>query len=258
MRLQGITDEALTRIASTLPKKQAQSAETPQVYVGTYAKYNSGNLDGAWLDLEDYADLEDFYEAAGELHKDEADPEFMFQDWSGIPDGMIGESWISPSIFDYIEAAKYWDEDDREAFKTFMEYEWTEGEEKLSEALQAFEEAYVGQFDSVGDYAAQYIDDIGGVNELSPEIREFHFDREGFERDLGFEGWYEENGMVYDPSGEEYGEGTIEEVVDGWLDEGIIGEETFSRYFDYDSFGRDLDLGGDISFVNGFVFRPYY
>ena len=31
--------------------------------VGTYAKYNNGSLSGAWLDLSDYSDKEEFYEA---------------------------------------------------------------------------------------------------------------------------------------------------------------------------------------------------
>ena len=65
------------------------------VYVGTYGKYNNGSLFGAWLDLSDYADKEEFYEACRELHKDEEDAEFMFQDWENVPEGLIGESWIS-------------------------------------------------------------------------------------------------------------------------------------------------------------------
>ena len=31
-----------------------------RVYVGTYRAYANGNLFGKWLDLEDYADHEDF------------------------------------------------------------------------------------------------------------------------------------------------------------------------------------------------------
>ena len=31
-----------------------------RVYVGTYAKYNGGSLEGKWLDLEDYADKDEF------------------------------------------------------------------------------------------------------------------------------------------------------------------------------------------------------
>ena len=59
------------------------------VYVGTYGKYNNGSLFGAWLDLSDYADKEEFYEACRELHKDEEDAEFMFQDYENIPENLI-------------------------------------------------------------------------------------------------------------------------------------------------------------------------
>ena len=58
----------------------------------TYGKYNNGSLSGAWLDLSDYSDKEEFYEACRELHKDEEDAEYMFQDWENVPEGLIGES----------------------------------------------------------------------------------------------------------------------------------------------------------------------
>lgn len=70
-----------------------------RVYVGTYAKYNSGSLNGKWLTLSDYKDRSEFYAACRELHKDEADPEFMFQDWEGVPSWMIGESHIDAEVW---------------------------------------------------------------------------------------------------------------------------------------------------------------
>ena len=74
-----------------------------QVYVGTYAKYNNGNLYGAWLDLEDYVDHEEFIAACKELHKDEHDPELMFQDYEGFPDEYYNESSINPEVWDWLE-----------------------------------------------------------------------------------------------------------------------------------------------------------
>lgn len=76
---------------------------TPKIYVGTYAKYNNGSIEGAWLDLSDFSSKEDFYEACADLHKDEADPEFMFQDWENIPSDFIGESWLSDEFFEIAE-----------------------------------------------------------------------------------------------------------------------------------------------------------
>ena len=62
---------------------------TPRIYVGTYAKYNNGSIQGEWLDLDDYTDKSDFIQACLELHDDEEDPELMFQDWENIPVALI-------------------------------------------------------------------------------------------------------------------------------------------------------------------------
>ena len=88
---------------------EAATLSEARVYVGTYGKYNNGSLFGAWLDLSDYSDKEDFYEACRELHKDEEDAEYMFQDWENVPENLIGESWISENFFtlrDAVEARK--------------------------------------------------------------------------------------------------------------------------------------------------------
>ena len=58
---------------------EAKVLSEAKVYVGTYAKYNNGSLSGAWLDLSDYSDKEEFYEACRELHKDEEDAEYIPQ-----------------------------------------------------------------------------------------------------------------------------------------------------------------------------------
>ena len=75
-----------------------------RVYVGTYGKYNNGSIAGEWVELSKFDSKKEFYEYCAKLHKDEEDPEYMFQDWEGIPGGyhsdLIGESWISEDIFE--------------------------------------------------------------------------------------------------------------------------------------------------------------
>ena len=78
---------------------EATTLSAARVYVGTYGKYNAGSLFGEWLDLSDYSDKEEFYDACRELHKDEEDAEFMFQDWENVPENLIGESWLSENFF---------------------------------------------------------------------------------------------------------------------------------------------------------------
>ena len=68
-----------------------------KLYVGTYAKYNAGSIAGAWLDLDKFKDAEEFEATCRRLHKDERDPEFMFQDVETDPgcdwqEGLYSES----------------------------------------------------------------------------------------------------------------------------------------------------------------------
>jgi len=74
----------------------------PRIYVGTYAKYNDGSIAGKWLDLNDYEDINAFYKACKKLHKDESDPELMFQDWEYIPSSMIWESGLNEEFYDFL------------------------------------------------------------------------------------------------------------------------------------------------------------
>jgi Antirestriction protein (ArdA) len=46
-----------------------------KIYVGTYGKYNAGNLFGKWLDLTQYSDKKVFVKACKKLHKGKHDPE---------------------------------------------------------------------------------------------------------------------------------------------------------------------------------------
>lgn len=95
---------------------EAKVLSEATVYVGTYAKYNNGSLSGAWLDLSDYSDKEEFYEACRELHKDEEDAEYMFQDWENVPEGLIDESWISENFFALRDAVEDLSDTEQEAF----------------------------------------------------------------------------------------------------------------------------------------------
>ena len=70
-----------------------------KLYVGTYKKYNEGSLAGAWLDLDKFKDAAEFEAACKRIHKDERDPELMFQDVETDPgcdwqEGLYSESSI--------------------------------------------------------------------------------------------------------------------------------------------------------------------
>ena len=144
-----------------------------RVYVGTYAKYNNGSTQGAWLDLSDYNDRDAFYEACAELHSDEDDPEFMFQDWEDIPCGMVGESSISPECWELLEA---YDEFDQGAVNAYCALfgEWNKDK---------FQDAYHGEYNSWEEMAEAWLEDTGELNEIPERLRNY-FDYQAYARDM--------------------------------------------------------------------------
>lgn len=129
-----------------------------RIYVGTYAKYNSGSIAGDWLDLDNYSDKGDFYEACAELHDDEEDPEFMFQDWENIPDGMVSESHIDGEAFDLAAM----DNDDLEMFKAYR------SDVDQSGTFEQARDAYRGKYDSEKDFAEEYSIECGDIPDDHP------------------------------------------------------------------------------------------
>ena len=159
---------------------------TMRIYVGTYAKYNDGNLFGKWLDLEDYADRDDFYEACAELHADEKDPEFMFQDWEGILSNMISESHVSPECWSLLDAYEKYDEDAVNAYCDCFG-EWNERD---------FNECYRGKYDSWEHMAEELLEETGELN-LIPENLRYYFDYEKYANDLRISGDFTEQDGYY-------------------------------------------------------------
>jgi|SRR5262245_28318621 len=153
------------------------TSTTPRIYVGTYAKYNSGSIAGKWLDLENYGDKESFLEACKELHKDESDPEFMFQDFEGFPRALYSESYVADSLWDWLDL----DDDDRELLAVYQDH--VREDATIDEAREAF----MGKADSEADFAAQWLEDTGGLQGV-PEHLQNYIDFEAYARDMRHDG----------------------------------------------------------------------
>lgn len=130
-----------------------------RVYVGTYAKYSSGSLKGAWIDLDGH-DADSFAEACAELHADESDPELMFQDFEGFPEHFYGESHLDEGLWAWLEL----DEDDRKLLAMYAEAFGPGYEADIDTARNAF----AGTADSTADFAEQTATDLGEIPENLP------------------------------------------------------------------------------------------
>ena len=126
-----------------------------QIYVGTYAKYNNGSISGKWLNLSDYSSSDEFYKACKELHSDESDSEFMFQDYEGIPKKFICESALDAKYWEWLEIveASHYDEE------VFI------AADALDIEADMVEELYQGAHSTDENFAQEFADGIGAIDD---------------------------------------------------------------------------------------------
>ena len=127
----------------------------PRIYVGTYEKYNNGSIAGKWLDLNDYEDINAFYKACKKLHKDEGDPELMFQDWEYIPASMIWESGLNEEFYDFLEVVN----------ASNLSYEIYLAAIDDGFDFNDLEDNYMGEFDNDEDFTIEMLGE--------PEVEHF-------------------------------------------------------------------------------------
>lgn len=125
----------------------------------------------------------------------------------------------------------------------------------FAEALEKVEDVSVFE-GTAKDYAYQLIDDIGAEG-----VRGDYFNYEAFGRDVDLEGTMRPDPDEFDEGEDdpdfieadenydrmtkrELGEYVVHDVYGG-VEE--LDQQTLSNYFDYDSFARDLVLGGDVA-----------
>lgn len=142
-----------------------------QIYVGTYAKYNNGSIAGAWIDLEGH-DEDSFKLACLELHKDEQDPELMFQDSEGIPNAFYSEGSIDSRVWEWL----YLDTQQREVVENFLECFG----DCAGDIFATAQDSYLGSYDSDYDFAYEFVESC--YNLVEPLASYFDYDK--YARDL--------------------------------------------------------------------------
>lgn len=166
----------------------------PAVYVGTYAKYAAGSINGEWLDLTTFDDVDEFYNVARALHADEKEPEFMFQDFQGFPRELYEEAAGPDDVENWL-AYFALDNYDRELLDAWLEVKAT-GAESVDEMLEAAQDAFFCHVSDCSWYAvAEYCVEEGLVE--IPENMRYYFDYEAYGRDLSMEMTMSKDGHVF-------------------------------------------------------------
>ena len=162
----------------------------PLVYCGTFHKYNEGSIFGAWLCLTDFADYGEFIEVCKQIHADEEDPELMFQDFQGIPDGWLKGESLNEELFDLISAYAYMDCDEQEAFEAFVR---ATGRKSIGD----FHERYVGAFEDEEDFGRTILSECYSDVQSNLGTLECYFDYKAYGKDLLRFDYVYEDGYVF-------------------------------------------------------------
>lgn len=150
----------------------------PSIYAGTYGHYNNGSLKGKWFNLEDYRDAEDFLAAVQEFHGP-GEHEFMYQDFQDFPRAFYSESHIDPVIWEWLAL----DERDREVVWAYLD----DIDSDYSCGLQAILDRFAGKYDSLEDWAHEYLDECGGLEKVPENLRNY-FNYRAWAEDVRLEG----------------------------------------------------------------------
>lgn len=160
------------------------------VYCGTYGKYANGSIDGEWIDLCQFSDIDEFLARCRTIHADESDPEFMFQDVNNYTDLPIhGEPGISDIVrfIDFLQLADY----DQDILAGYVEiHGW---QDDVEDTLEKATDAYCGNFESMTEYAEQAFSECYEI----PDHLANYIDWEAVARDFKFDHTQASNGNIY-------------------------------------------------------------
>lgn len=150
-----------------------------RVYVACLASYNAGTLHGKWIDLDglDEHDLLDEIKAMLSTSPEPDADEWAIHDYDGFPGDFVRMLGEYPDLERLILHANAMAEHG-EAWGRYVEIF---GEEYANK--EDFQDRYAGQWDKPGDYAEEYIESTGQLQEV-PESLRYYIDYEALERGM--------------------------------------------------------------------------
>jgi antirestriction protein len=171
---------------------------TPRVWVGCLGCYNSGNLNGVWVDgseasevvaVAGLATLENVGGYIAPRCKMCFGDEFWVFDHENFG-GLISGECSPQEAQEKAELLESIEEDRREAFIEYAEHVGAEYAD-----VRRFEDAYMGQYDEAEDFARELLESTGDLSGDSFLSR--YFDWEAYTRDLFFDYFMTDSGYVF-------------------------------------------------------------
>lgn len=232
------------------------------IFLTNLGKYNEGELVGEWVELPVDDDFEQAFKDIGIGTTDEfGQPyeEWFITDYESDFGLDISEYQNIYELNELAQQLDDLDEVDAGKVKAYLSYY---SSDDIEDALNAIDDCYVYyDCDDMTDVAMQYVEEIGGVDQVGKDNLERYFDYDAFGGSIR----YDLDEMAYDDWSYEHDDEDDEEFespYDGMSDYELaeeyiwnmlgdiseLGDDTLEEYFDYQSFGRDMGFEGTFVF----------
>lgn len=161
--------------------KSTNSNDTPRIYVACLASYNEGKLFGQWIDLD--IGYEFVQESIRDMLADSPSQgeEWAIHDYENIP-FHVSEWEDIPELCETIETLLSCDYD-RDLVIEVKEYFGF----SFSEAVEYLEDNYVGEYENLGEWAEDFLNETGQLCDLDKNLI-YYFDYDAYGRDSEING----------------------------------------------------------------------
>ncbi len=139
---------------------------TPRIYVASLADYNSGRLHGRWIDCDQDVDIirQEIQDMLAESREPIAE-EWAIHDFEGFGGVRLNESEDIARVAKLAEMIA----EHRELITHVLDY--CGEDDDLEEARRKMEEDYLGEWDSLEEWAEDYLDSNGLLEKVPQEFR---------------------------------------------------------------------------------------
>lgn len=220
------------------------------VWIGNLGKYNEGELVGEWFTLP--VDMEEVSKVIG---LNEQYEEYQINDFDTNIKGLEIHHYENiGTLNEFAEKLNKLDETEQLVLQAWISMN---GSSNLFQELDSisFDDATIyHDVNSMSDVAYEYIHNIVGSIEdaISKDRRAFYIDTDAIKRDLEIDGYFSE---MEEENGEEIEENEKDIMIEEMIEQGSF---TGENYFDYEAFGRDMDIEGTFVFLENNICVELY
>lgn len=212
------------------------------VWIGNLGKYNEGELVGEWFALP--CDMKEVSKVIG---LNEQYEEYQINDFDTNIKGLEIHHYDNISTLnEFAEQLDQLDENEQLILQAWIEAYGTTNLFRDMDSINLDEAIVYHDVNSMEDVAYSYINEVVGSieNAISKDRVSYYIDTDAIKRDLEIDGYfsnYEEENNV------ELSDHEKECMIDEMIEEGSFSGE---QYFNYEAFGRDMDIEGTFIFLD--------